>query len=1423
MNNLSKIALLLLMLFLLFGAASAFSPSNAEQKLKHGLLERALAARSIETSGHTSAVEKVLVQVSSEQKTQEVSDKIQSLGAQNTLKKIGKTIIAEMPLARLLETADMNGVESIWPDLEVSAMDEGALQQINAKQSWDLSYKGDGIKIAVLDTGIDETHPALVEKVVASANFSGSATTSDLQGHGTHVAGIISGYGDTNGVAANAQLLNAKVLNDSGSGTISSVIEGISWAVEQGANVINLSLGATTHENNTPLNQAVRDAIAQGVIVVIASGNCGECGNCNGFTGVTMPGNTKEALTVGAVDSTNAHACFSSGETLAEEIKPDVVAPGVGIVSSLPNNSLGTKSGTSMATPFAAGTIALFLQKNHGLTPYQAKKWLEINSLDLGATGKDNLFGSGLLDAYKIVSTDFSGVPDENAIIPPDENRVDFNIGNLGFSFTGPSVLNKKQAGTFTVETQTSGNALGVLELQKDATVEFVVFDEFGNPVDRKAVGPLYLTEFIPGVFNYDWNSERTGNFTIQAIAYVEGQETGVFSNEQNIKTATAEKNVRVTVPNDLVSIQNFSVPETIQKGGTASFSVDLQANNLLQSLSAEDFSYRAQIQICANTDLSAGQLIWLKNINFSQMQVQSDLRDVRVFNAETGTELQRKIEGTGTSTDGNVFFAIDNPIANGNCINTTYYLYYSNASANEPLNSAQNLDDFTNYASGTTTPFGNWFEDSGLTKGTIVDDTMDAQHAHSIHNSMLILGITNIITDYNQNSPTPSFDTNLRGRTWDYNAWIYPGDSTTAQSNQIILVDFNADHSTFAVGVNLEWNGTNFRYYNSVTSWTNLTSSYDKNQWHKIQITYTWLNPNYRVCIYAGTATNLISTTGCTSTINSGDYGRPILPDSWRFSTNGATTPFWVDDIGFFAPYETNISLGAAETLGEPEPQSSDVNAFVSVFLRDETDSIVGFYGSEEKNLLKDANNLFEFDEPINLPAGDYNLEAVVFFEDQNISIKKPLKISAEGFTGIESLNIPTQAEIGSIVPVKVRVKNNSSMEISPMVFLQASNEGELVSSKADFNKTIQAGETQEFLFDWNASAKASLYDLNAIVMLDNTTQSSSGQIQIIDSTAPQIKSMEFSSSVKQDSFNPITVVAKDYSEIASATVSVIDPIHVSQKILLKKQEKDSNGQSFSGAIALVHRPGKYFLKATVCDEFNNCADSPLKSFTVLKQPDNCFGKTVLVVLDNDNFSLESSGQEWTKDLNVPGYCFSRWETKKFGATSFWFLHGFSAVIWSTGNNFGYAIDANDAQALQSLASASIKLLVEGSDIASEHAFDSFSQNVLHAEFLKEQDSNVPNQLAVFRRDIFKTTPSALGFDYNSAPYADSVKPLGTAFAVAGWDSNNSAVIAWEDSSKPVKTIFAPFSFDALEKTEQQKVLADSLEWLFAKTIVPP
>ncbi|MFD3494502.1 S8 family serine peptidase [Streptomyces sp. NPDC058690] len=268
------------------------------------------------------------------------------------------------------------GVSKLWYDGKAKVSLDKSVPQIGAPEAWAEGYDGKGVKVAVLDTGADLNNADIKSEIVGSQSFVNGQTVQDGHGHGTHVASTVAGSGANSdgrykGVAPGADLLVGKVLSNSGQGADSSILAGMEWAVEQGADVVSMSLGGPDTPGEDVLTNAVNSLSASSnVLFVIAAGNSGP-----GESTLGTPGAADAALTVGAVDKSDALADFSSrGPRLGDmAIKPEITAPGVDIVAArAAGTTMGTPadadytaaSGTSMATPHVAGSAAILKQRH---------------------------------------------------------------------------------------------------------------------------------------------------------------------------------------------------------------------------------------------------------------------------------------------------------------------------------------------------------------------------------------------------------------------------------------------------------------------------------------------------------------------------------------------------------------------------------------------------------------------------------------------------------------------------------------------------------------------------------------------------------------------------------------------------------------------------------------------------------------------------------------------------------------------------------------------------------------------------------------------------------------------------------------------------------------------------------------------------
>lgn len=309
---------------------------------------------------------------------------------------------------------------------DLGALASNSVSSIGAQTFWNAGFRGEGINLAIIDTGIDASHPMLLDalhacgsRVVKWKDFvSGQLAPYDDNGHGTHVSGTAAGTtqcgGQLDGVAPYVSLMGAKILSSSGGGTWAAAQAALQWAFDNGANVTSNSYGGGDSTDSRAVASLVDNLARAGMASSFAAGNSGP-----GPSTINWPGQADLALTVGAIDANRLVASFSSrGPCSDGRTCPDIMAPGVSITSSWPGGGTAILSGTSMATPHVAGASALITQATRALLfrsllrpgdPGVVKSELEdlvvANADDLGVPGPDNAYGWGAINLSSVFQT----------------------------------------------------------------------------------------------------------------------------------------------------------------------------------------------------------------------------------------------------------------------------------------------------------------------------------------------------------------------------------------------------------------------------------------------------------------------------------------------------------------------------------------------------------------------------------------------------------------------------------------------------------------------------------------------------------------------------------------------------------------------------------------------------------------------------------------------------------------------------------------------------------------------------------------------------------------------------------------------------------------------------------------------------------
>lgn len=482
-------------------------------------------------------------------------------------------IAASLSYTAILELTENSQVTHVWLDRKFHVCLDQSVPLIKNPTEWakieaslNRSVNGSGVKIAILDTGIDSSHPDFyfpnsTSKILGAVSFTGEPIT-DGYGHGTHCASIAAGTGKASnytyvGVAPGAALLNVKVLDNTGQGQESWITSGIQWAIDNHANILSMSFGSDVGGDGTdPLSTTVNWATNQGATCVVAAGNSGDLGM---YT-INAPGVADLAITIGASDKTDVIASFSSqGPTSGYRIKPDVVAPGVNIVAArATGTSMGTPvsqyytmaSGTSMATPHVAGAAALLLDAHPSWSPVKLKMTLTNYAKDIGGSVLDQ--GTGRIDVCKAANASA--------------------VGNSSISF-GRVSLNTVYRQVFTVQNL----AIPTISIALDAKAWHI---DDGTPYDVASMNTssLILSGGATGKVELDLN---TGGSLPEG--YFEGRVAATFG----------DRSIRIPFFFCIISQLDVKVVDESGSKLVAAYTlIDAQTSEVKAS-SIEDFSAR--------------------------------------------------------------------------------------------------------------------------------------------------------------------------------------------------------------------------------------------------------------------------------------------------------------------------------------------------------------------------------------------------------------------------------------------------------------------------------------------------------------------------------------------------------------------------------------------------------------------------------------------------------------------------------------------------------------------------------------------------------------------------------------------------------------------------------------------------------------
>ena len=365
------------------------------------------------------------------------------------------------------------------------------LPKVGAPTAWDTTTGASNVTVAIVDSGVQLTHPDLAGRVLAGYDYvNNDSDPSDDNGHGTAAAGVAAARGNDGigvaGAAWNVAILPVKVMNSSGSGSYSAIAQGITYAADRGARIINLSLGGTS--SSSTLQNAVSYAWNKGSLLVAAAGN-------NASSATVYPAAYPNVVAVSATTPADTLASFSSYGSFV-----DLSAPGQDITTTWTNGGYVTISGTSFSSPLTAGVAALALSRNPALSNAQLSSLLTANTDDLGAAGYDIYFGAGRLNAAKVVAAAApvadTAAPVTTVTSPKDGSSIagtkSVNVSvassdNVGVTkaelYINGGLVASSTSGNFTYKWNTSKLTRGTYQLQSKA------YDAAGNAASSAVVG----------------------------------------------------------------------------------------------------------------------------------------------------------------------------------------------------------------------------------------------------------------------------------------------------------------------------------------------------------------------------------------------------------------------------------------------------------------------------------------------------------------------------------------------------------------------------------------------------------------------------------------------------------------------------------------------------------------------------------------------------------------------------------------------------------------------------------------------------------------------------------------------------------------------------------------------------------------------
>ena len=455
------------------------------------------------------------------------------------------------PEVEFVELDEIVPISAVTPnDPGYTAWQSPYLSQISAPSAWSSTTGSGSVVIAIIDTGVDGTHPDLASKMIAGWNIYGkNSDTSDVYGHGTEVAGTAAAASNNGlgvaGVCWQCLIMPVRISDAKGNATYSNMASGISWAASHGARVANLSYEAST---SSTVTQAAQTFMNAGGVVTVAAGNGGAF-----LSAADKP----YVLTVGGIDTNNTLSSWSNYGNII-----DLVAPGC-VYTTFRGGGYGAACGTSFSAPLVAGVAALMFSANPALTPANVMSMLQQSASDLGAAGWDTLFGWGDVNAYGAVTLALTGAPTGGT--PPS------------VSITTPASNTTVSGMVATTASATSTSGI--------SSVTFLVDN-----------GLLCTVSTSP--YSCSWNSGNyaNGSHAVSATARDSAGNSSTASVTVNVSNGAdvTPPTISITLPSQGTTVSNNVSITTSSSDNVGVVSVDLYVDNVLTAAgTSAPFSFK--------------------------------------------------------------------------------------------------------------------------------------------------------------------------------------------------------------------------------------------------------------------------------------------------------------------------------------------------------------------------------------------------------------------------------------------------------------------------------------------------------------------------------------------------------------------------------------------------------------------------------------------------------------------------------------------------------------------------------------------------------------------------------------------------------------------------------------------------------------